>query len=308
MLAVLCPGQGAQTPGMLRPWLELPGAAETLASYSEAAGVDLAELGTTADAETIRDTANAQPLIVAASLLSLRAVFGTDRTPISITAGHSVGELAAAVVAGVLTDVEAMTLVAARGRAMATAAAAPPTGMSAVVGGDAEEVTAAIERHGLTAANVNGGGQIVAAGTLEQLAALAADPPRRARIVPLQVAGAFHTEHMSSAVAAFEEAVTHIVPADPARTLLSNSDGAPVATGSDAIVRLVNQVARPVRWDACCEQLMAAGVQAAIELAPGGVLTGLARRTLPGVEVVALKSPEDVDAARRLVAQHGRGR
>src|SRR5690625_864382 len=293
---------------MLSPWLELPGAAETLSTYSEAAGVDLAALGTTADAETIRDTANAQPLIVAASLLSLRAVFGTDRTGVELTAGHSVGELAAAVVAGVLTDIEAMSLVAARGRAMAKAAATAPTGMSAVVGGDPEEVAASLEQHGLTPANVNGGGQVVAAGTLDELAALAADPPRRARVVPLQVAGAVHTEHMASAVDTFEKAVTHNVPADPVRTLLSNSDGAPVGTGSDVLVSLVNQIARPVRWDACCAQMLDQGVTAAIELAPGGVLTGLARRTLPGVDVVALKSPEDIDAARRLIEQHGRSK
>lgn len=308
MLAILCPGQGAQTPAMLAPWLEEPRAREALAAYSEVAKVDLELLGTTADADTIRDTANAQPLIVAASLLSLYAIFGTDRSAIALSAGHSVGELAAAVVTGVLTDLEAMALVAARGRAMAEAAALTPTGMSAIVGGAPEDVATAIAQHGLTAANVNGGGQIVAAGTREQLEALAASPPAKARVMPLPVAGAFHTSHMAPAVAAVEEAVTHLLPADPVRLLLSNGDGQAVASGTDAIVGLVAQVARPVRWDACSEEMLARGVTGAIELAPGGVLTGLARRTLRGVETIAIKTPDDVDAARELAERHGGAR
>ncbi len=305
VLAILCPGQGAQTPGMLSPWLELPGLDATLDAFSEAAQLDLRHLGTEADAETIRDTKNAQPLIVAASLLALQALLGEDTAPVDVTAGHSVGELAAAAAAGVLSARDAMTLVGVRGRAMADAAATTPTGMSAVVGGDAEEVSEAISSHGLTAANVNGGGQVVAAGTLAQLAALADNPPARARVVPLQVAGAFHTEHMAPAVTAVRDAAARLSPADPRATLLSNADGAPVPSGVDALERIVAQVARPVRWDLCCATMLETGVTAAVELAPAGVLTGLARRTLPGVQTLALKTPDQIDAARELVREHG---
>ncbi len=308
MLAIVCPGQGAQTPGMLAPWLELPELAATVDDLSAAAGVDLRELGTTADAETIRDTANAQPLIVAASLLSLQALLGSDTAPVGLTAGHSVGELAAAAVAGVLRPTEALTLVGVRGRAMAEAAATTPTGMSAVVGGEPEDVTATLARHGLTPANVNGGGQVVAAGTQDQLAALAEDPPARARVMPLQVAGAFHTEHMAPAVEQVRSAAATLAPADPRTALLSNADGTAVTSGTDALERIVAQVARPVRWDLCCQTMLDRGVTAVIELAPAGVLTGLARRTLPGVQTLALKSPDHLEAARELVRDHGGSR
>ncbi|MFC4555262.1 ACP S-malonyltransferase [Georgenia faecalis] len=307
MLAVVCPGQGAQSPGMLSPWLELPGSAATLAGYSEAAGTDLTRLGTTADAATIRDTAVAQPLIVATSLLSLGAVLdGADPAAVAgVTAGHSVGELAAVAIAGVLPAADALRLVGERGRAMAEAAAATPTGMSAVVGGDPDDVGVVLARHGLTPANVNGGGQVVAAGTLEQLAALAADPPARARVIPLEVAGAFHTEHMAPAVERVRAVAASLSPAQPRVALLSNADGAAVTDGADALARIVAQVARPVRWDRCCDTMLAMGVTGVLELAPGGVLTGLARRTLKGVEALALKSPDDLDAARDLVRRHG---
>ena len=269
--------------------------------------------GTTPDAETIRHTAVAQPLLVATALASLRAVLGTEATtdlaqvaPASfdVAAGHSVGELAAAAVAGVLTDDEALRLVAVRGAAMARAAAVTPTGMSAVLGGDPQEVLATLERHHLVPANVNGGGQVVAAGTLAALAALAADPPTRARVVPLQVAGAFHTEHMAPAVDELRAAASAVTPGGPTVALLSNADGTVVADGSDALARIVAQVANPVRWDLCCATLLELGVTGLLEVAPGGVLTGLARRTLPGVETVAVKTPADLDAARDLVRRH----
>ncbi|WP_454085243.1 ACP S-malonyltransferase [Georgenia sp. Marseille-Q6866] len=308
MLAILCPGQGAQAPGMLSPWLELPALDASLEAFSEAAEVDLRQLGTQADAETIRDTQYAQPLIVAASLLSLQALLGEDTSAVGVTAGHSVGELAAAAVAGTLSATDALTLVGVRGRAMAAAAAVTPTGMSAVVGGDPAEVEATLAAHGLTAANVNGGGQVVAAGTLEQLTALADAPPAKARVVPLQVAGAFHTEHMAPAVEQVRAAAAAIAPADPRATLLSNADGAAVTSGADALERIVAQVARPVRWDLCCQTMLELGVTAVIELAPAGVLTGLARRTLPGVQTLALKSPDQIDAARELVREHGGSR
>ena len=293
---------------MLAPWLEVPELRQRLERYAEVTELDLVALGTTADADTIRDTRVAQPLIVAASLLSLHALTLEDVPEADVTAGHSVGELAAAAVAGVLTDEQALVLVRERGRAMADAAAARPTGMTAVVGGKPVEVAEALARHGLTAANVNGGGQVVAAGTAEQLEALAADPPARARVIPLQVAGAFHTEHMGPAVDRVRDAASSLAPADPRLTLLSNADGAVVTSGAETLERLVTQVANPVRWDLCCEQLLALGVTGVVELCPGGVLTGLARRTLPGVETVAVKGPEDLPAARDLMTRHGGNR
>lgn len=307
MIAILCPGQGSQTPGMLEAWLEIDGTRERLDRYAAAAGVDLLGLGTTADAETIRDTAVAQPLIVAASLVSLAAL--TERTGphtawAGAAAGHSVGEYAAGAVAGVLDDEDALALVATRGRAMAEAAATTPTGMSAVVGGDPDEVIRTIRAHGLVPANVNGGGQVVAAGTLADLARLKEATPAKARVIPLPVAGAFHTDHMRPAVEAVAAAAAALTPSDPALTLLTNADGGVVPSGTAALESMVAQIARPVRWDACQATLADLGVTAAVELAPGGVLAGLARRSLPGVEVVAVKSPADLDAAADLVARH----
>jgi len=310
VLAIVCPGQGAQTPGMLAPWLELPGTADRLAVLSEAAGVDLATHGTTSDADTIRDTAVAQPLIVSASLLALRALEDEGPVAAGVTAGHSVGELAAAAVAGVFDDAGAVGLVAHRARFMAQAAAAAPTGMAAVLGGDPAEVAAAIEAAGLWPANVNGGGQTVAAGSLDAVAAFAAAPPARARVVPLQVAGAFHTPYMQPALEAFGEVAAGWPAAAPRTTLLSNADGAaygPDATGADVVARLVAQIAAPVRWDLCQATLAELGVTGLLELAPGGVLKGLARRSLPGVETVAITSPADLPAARDLVARHAQG-
>ena len=310
MIAVLCPGQGSQTPGMLDPWLDADGlgARDLLARLSEAAQVDLLHLGTEADAEAIKDTAVAQPLIVATSLVSLAALtsrIGAHTGWASVTAGHSVGEYAAAVVAGVLTDTDALALVATRGHAMAAAAAASPTGMAAVVGGDPAQVVAAIEALGLVPANVNGAGQVVAAGSLEALEQLKENAPARARVIPLAVAGAFHTEYMASAVEAVTEAAAMLTPAAPLLPLLTNADGSVVADGPAAVREMVAQISRPVRWDKCQERLADLGVTAAIELAPAGVLTGLARRTLKEVEVLALKSPDDLEAAADLIARHG---
>lgn len=300
MLAVVCPGQGAQTPGMLAPWLEVPGVAHTLGELSEVTGLDLVRLGTTADADEIRDTAVAQPLLVASALASARALGVAP----DVVAGHSVGELGALALAGVLDDRTALRLVALRGRAMAEAAARVPTGMSAVLGGDPDEVLARLAELGLTPANVNGGGQVVAAGTLGALAELAAAPPTRAKVIPLQVAGAFHTDVMAPAVDVLRDAAAGVTPADPRVTLLTNADGTAVATGAQAIGLVVQQVARPVRWDLVQETMASLGVTGLLELAPGGVLAGLARRVLPGVERVALKGPADLDAARNLAAQH----
>lgn len=320
MLAILAPGQGSQTPGMLAPWLELPGVADRLAAFSEAAGIDLVAHGTVSDADTIRDTAVAQPLIVATSLVALRALLdgvgaeGTGSAATAdvagvagVTAGHSVGELAAAAVAGVLTDASAVALVAERARLMAQAAAANPSGMAAVLGGDPDEVAAAIAAAGAWPANVNGGGQIVAAGSHESIAALVAAPPAKARVMPLQVAGAFHTPLMASAGEAFAVVAAAWEVAEPVLPLLSNADGAPVADGRDALRRIADQITSPVRWDLCQQRMADLGVTAVVELAPGGVLAGLARRTLPDVARLPIKSPEDLAAAHDLIAEHSKG-
>jgi [acyl-carrier-protein] S-malonyltransferase len=312
MLIITAPGQGAQTPGFLAPWLEVPGVAERLGLASELAGLDLVRYGTTADADEIRDTAVAQPLLVAAALAAAGALAGglgeAGAAPGDIradaAAGHSVGELAAGVMAGVLTAEDAMRLVAVRGRAMAAASAAEPTGMTAVLGGDEETVLAAIARHGLTPANVNGAGQIVTAGAITDLEAFAADPPAGARLRPLQVAGAFHTRYMAPAVAALREAAAEVTVSDPHLTLLCNADGAALTTGKEWLERIVTQVAAPVRWDLCQRTMADLGVTAIIELPPAGTLTGLARRALPGVAQVALKTPDQLEAARRLIEEH----
>ncbi|MYR47488.1 ACP S-malonyltransferase [Streptomyces sp. SID5910] len=301
MLVLVAPGQGAQTPGFLTEWLDLPGAADRVAAWSDAIGLDLAHYGTKADADEIRDTSVAQPLLVAAGLLSAAAL--GDVAPGAV-AGHSVGEITAASFAGVLDDTAALTLVRRRGLAMAEAAAVTETGMSALLGGDPEVSVAHLEKLGLTPANVNGAGQIVAAGTLEQLAALNEDKPEGVRkVVPLKVAGAFHTHHMAPAVDTLAEAAKALTPADPKVTYVSNKDGRAVATGAEVLERLVGQVANPVRWDLCMETFKELGVTALIEVCPGGTLTGLAKRALPGVKTLALKTPADLDAARALVAE-----
>jgi [acyl-carrier-protein] S-malonyltransferase len=312
MLIITAPGQGAQTPGFLAPWLELPGVTERLGAASELAGCDLIRFGTTASADEIKDTAVAQPLLLAAAIVAAAALSGSGlpesgAVPADVAAGHSVGELAAGVMAGVLTADDAMRLTAIRGRAMAAAAAAEPTGMTAVLGGDQDVVLAAIARHGLTPANVNAAGQIVAAGTMTALEAFAADPPVKgsgARLRPLQVAGAFHTGHMAPAVAALRDAAAAVSVADPAMTLLSNADGAAVTTGKEWLDRIVAQVAAPVRWDLCMQTMADLGVTALIELPPAGTLAGLARRALPGVAQLALKTPDQLGAARELIAGH----
>lgn len=306
MLAIVAPGQGAQTPGMLSAWLELPGAADQLAGASAASGTDLVAHGTTSDADTIRDTAIAQPLIVATSLLALRTIL--EGRPVAevagVVAGHSVGEFTAAAASGVLDDESAVRLVSARARAMAEAAAANPSGMAAVLGGDPGEVETAISAAGAWPANVNGGGQVVAAGPHEAIAALVAAPPAKARIVPLQVAGAFHTPLMASAQAALGLLTPDWPRRDASTPFVSNRDGVVVTSGGEVLGRLVDQITSPVRWDLCQARFGELGVTGILELAPGGVLAGLARRTLPDVARLAIKSPDDVDAARAFIAEH----
>ncbi|GAC1322937.1 MAG: ACP S-malonyltransferase [Mycobacteriales bacterium] len=304
MLAVIAPGQGAQTPGLLAPWLDLPDATAKLRWWSAVTGLDLVRLGTTADAAEIRDTAVAQPLLVAAGLLSATALDLHDDTLADVYAGHSVGEVTAGTLAGSLTDEAALVFVGARGRAMARSAAAADTGMTAVLGGELPDVLTRLTELGLEAANRNGAGQLVAAGRAESLKALAEQPPAGVRLRPLPVAGAFHTDFMSGARRELDELAAGMPFRDPDAHLLSNADGALVAHGAALRDRLVAQVTASVRWDLCLRTLRDLGVTGVIELAPGGTLTGLVRRELPGVDVVALKTPADLPAARELVHAH----
>jgi len=302
MIVVVCPGQGSQTPGFLEPWLQNPAYADQLRAMSEQSATDLVSAGTTADAETIRDTAIAQPLIVAAGILALNALFADGRRAgIGGIAGHSVGEITAAAGAGVLSTADALTFVGERGRAMKAAAALTPTGMSAVLGGDEAGLLARLAELGLEPANFNGGGQIVVAGALQALAALAADPPAKSRVVPLQVAGAFHTRHMRPAVAHLTDVAMGLTPQDPSLPLWTNHDGSTVADGSRFVDLLVGQVSSPVRWDLCMQSFADAGVTGIIEVAPAGALVGLAKRALRGIPSVAIKTPDDLPAAYALI-------
>lgn len=300
MLAIIAPGQGSQTPGMLASWLEDSAQAKLLSSWSENIGLDLLHLGTTADAEEIKDTANAQPLIVAAGLLSANALNLSGK--FSYVAGHSVGEITAASIAGVLTPLDAMKLVRARGVEMAKAAAKSPAGMSAVLGGDRDVVLKAISDLGLVAANDNGGGQIVAAGSLDALAQLA---PEGARVRALAVAGAFHTSYMQPAVDPLRTLAQSLATTDPAVPVISNRDGEEVSDGREILNRIVSQIANPVRWDLCMQRLATLGVTGVIEVAPAGTLVGLIKRAVPTIEQFALKTPADIDAAREFAAAHG---
>lgn len=301
MLAIVAPGQGSQTPGFLSPWIEDTQLKSTLEEFSESIGLDLLHLGTLADADEIRDTANAQPLIVCAGILGMKSL---GHSNFSITAGHSVGEITSAAIAGVISELNAMMLVRERGQAMAIAAAQSPTGMSAVLGGDRDVVIAALTALGLVGANENGAGQIVAAGKLDALAALEANPPAGARVRPLAVAGAFHTEVMEPAVGRLRQFAAKIQVNDPRVKILSNKEGAAVSTGREVLDRIVKQIANPVRWDLCMEAMKARGVTAVIELPPAGTLIGLIKRALPGVETLALKTPSDLDVAHDLIARH----
>jgi [acyl-carrier-protein] S-malonyltransferase len=308
VLVVVAPGQGAQSPGFLAPWLDDPVFAERLHWLSVVSGLDLAHYGTEADAETIRDTAVAQPLLVASGLLAALAVFPHPADAfgqVGAVAGHSVGEITAAVGARVITAEQAMVLVRERGRAMAAAAARTETGMTAVLGGDRDEVLAKLAKHGLTPANDNGAGQVVAAGTVEQLAALHNDAPARARLASLPVAGAFHTEHMGSAVDTLARLARSVSTHDPRTALLSNRDGQVVHDGQEVLRRLVTQVRHPVRWDLCMQTMRDLGVTGLLEMPPAGTLTGIAKRVLDGVQTFALKTPDQLDDARMFVDKHG---
>lgn len=307
MLAIVAPGQGSQTPGFLTPWLELPHFEERLRWLGTVADMDLVKYGTESDEATIKDTAIAQPLIVGAGLVSLLSLFPKPSDvfhKVGIGAGHSVGEVTAAAASHVISAEQAMVFVRERGRAMAKSAAISSTGMTAVLGGTREDVIANLDKHGLTPANENGAGQIVAAGTLEQLAAFQADPPPGARLRPLTVAGAFHTHHMNPAAELLGHYATAISTKDPRISLLSNVDGNVVTQGREFLRRLVAQVNNPVRWDLCMDAMVKLGVTGMLELLPGGTLTGLGNRAMSGVETMALKSPDDIPAALDFVERH----
>lgn len=307
MIVVVCPGQGAQTPGMLSPWLEVPEFKASIEAQQSASGVDLIAHGTLSDADTIRDTAVAQPLIVATGVASLAALSqGKSLSELGVAgvAGHSVGEITAAVAAGVFTAEQGIRFVKERGDAMAKAAALESTTMAAILGGDQAEVEAKLASLDLQPANYNGGGQIVAAGSVDAIAALQADPVAGTRVIPIQVAGAFHTRYMQPAVATLEAYAAGVTVADPSVTLWTNAGGRVISSGSEFVSLLVNQVSSPVRWDLCMAAMVEAGVTAVIELAPAGTLVGLAKRSMPGIETLAVKTPEHLDAARELISNH----
>ncbi|MBB3603368.1 [acyl-carrier-protein] S-malonyltransferase [Mycolicibacterium sp. BK556] len=306
VIALLAPGQGSQTPGMLAEWLELPGAADQIKTWSDIAGLDLARLGTTATADEITDTAVTQPLVVAATLLAnaelvKRGLLADKKT---VVAGHSVGEIAAYAIAGVISADDAVKLAAVRGAEMAKACAVEPTGMSAILGGDEAEVLARLEALDLVPANRNAAGQIVAAGAVAALEKLAEDPPAKARVRQLATAGAFHTHYMASALDGYAAAAAGVATGEPTTTLLSNADGQPVTSAADAMEKLVAQLTRPVRWDLCTETMRQlfenAEGSAIVEFPPAGTLAGIAKRELRGVANRAIKTPADLDGLTEL--------
>lgn len=301
MLAIIAPGQGSQTPGMLDSWIQSTDSKELIASWSELIGLDLLRLGTTADSGEIKDTANAQPLIVATSLLSAHALGVRD---FELTSGHSVGEVTAAALSGAISMSDALLLVRVRGVAMAQAASSQPAGMSAVLGGDRMEVLQGIASLGLTAANDNGAGQIVAAGDLQALTSLAENPPTGTRVRALAVAGAFHTSYMQSAVDPVRELALHISTTPTAIKVVSNKDGAVISDPHEILSRIVDQIENPVRWDLCMNTLKSLGITGVIELAPAGTLVGLLKRATPDIECFALKSADNLPEAREFAERH----
>jgi len=305
VLALLAPGQGAQTPGFLAPWIADATSHALLENWSKLIDLDLVRLGTLSDADEIRETSHAQPLLVAAGLISAMQTFAGEDINFDFFAGHSVGEITAASLAQVFDGDAALSLVNVRGRAMSTAATGSNTGMSAVLGGERDVVVAALTALGLTPANENGGGQIVAAGALDALAALAENPPAGSRVRPLQVSGAFHTNVMQPAVTKLADAAREITVSSPTAPLISNRDGALINNGDEFMARIVGQVSGPVRWDLCMQTLADQGVTGVIEVAPGGTLTGLIKRAQPQIELFAIKTPDDIAGAREFARNHG---
>ena len=281
---------------MLAPWLELPGAQSRLDAWSVSSGLDLERLGTTATLQDITDTAVTQPLVVASALLGAAELRRRGHLPAdTVVAGHSIGEVSALAIAGVISESDALRLASVRGAAMSRACADRPTGMIAVLGGVEADVLLALENAGLTPANRNGAGQIVAAGPLEACDALEQNPPSRARLRRLEVAGAFHTEYMASAVEDVRALAGTIEVRDPELTLLSNADGMAVTSGRQALDQVITQITSPVRWDLCTQTMLKRGVDTFVELPPSGALVGLAKRLMRGVPRYGLTTPEDLD-------------
>ncbi|MEN9740055.1 MAG: S-malonyltransferase [Actinomycetota bacterium] len=301
VIVLAAPGQGSQSQGFLAPWLEVDGVRDHLGELGEAAMVDLIAHGTVSDDDTIRDTKIAQPLIVAASIVTARVLLDGRRERVGAVAGHSVGEFAAAAVAGILSDADALSLVGVRGRAMADEAAKVQTGMSALLGGDSAEIDARLAELGLFPANMNGGGQVVVAGAKDALATLAENPPAGARVIPLSVAGAFHTSYMAGAVETLRTAAAQVEANNPTIAIYTNNDGSRVTGGSRYLDLLVGQVSSPVRWDLCMDSFAADGVTGVIELLPAGALVGLVKRAIKGTPTVAIKTPDDIATAIELL-------
>ncbi len=293
MRILMCPGQGSQSEGFLTNWFELvPGFEEKIKELGEAAGKDLIALGTTSSEEEIKATENAQPLIVAASIAAARTALKVSE--FDGVVGHSVGEFAAAAIAGVISDTDAMRLVAVRANAMADAAKLSQTSMAAILGGEEADVLAALASAGLHAANFNGAGQIVAAGAKQAIEQLVANPPAKARVIELKVAGAFHTDYMQPAVALLADAAKDVATNNPSVALWSNVDGRQVHSGEAFLASLISQVSNPVRWDLCMASMDQLGATL-VELPPAGALAGLAKRGMPNSQAIALKTFSDLE-------------
>jgi [acyl-carrier-protein] S-malonyltransferase len=305
MIFIACPGQGSQAPGFLNPWLEIPVFKEQIEKASAVLGIDLIHFGTVADADEIRDTKIAQPLIVAAGIASYEALKQSlgETLVVSATAGHSVGEITAAYVSGIFDSDNALKFVQRRGNEMAAAAALTPSSMAAVVGGELDDVVAHLESVGLFAANYNGAGQVVAAGTKELIDALVATPPAGSRVVALQVAGAFHTSFMEPARPVLAAFAKELDVQDPDISIWTNNDGSLVATGQKYLDLMVNQVSNPVRWDKTMESMQRANVSVMVELLPAGALSGIAKRAMPNTVAIALKTPADLDKVAEAIGK-----
>jgi [acyl-carrier-protein] S-malonyltransferase len=305
MICIACPGQGSQAPGFLEPWLEIPAFKQSIEQSSATVDLDLIHFGTAANAEAIRDTKIAQPLIVAAGIASYQALRNKlgDSLKVSATAGHSVGEITAAFVSGIFDSQTALKFVQRRGIEMANAAALSPSSMAAVVGGDSEVVLAHLDSVGLFAANYNGAGQIVAAGATDLVSNLVSSAPAGSRVIQLQVAGAFHTSFMEPARPSLKEFATDLKVLDPAISIWSNSNGQLVESGQMFLDLMVNQVSNPVRWDKTMESMTSANVSVMIELLPGGALSGIAKRAMPNTVAIALKTPADLDKVAEAIGK-----
>jgi [acyl-carrier-protein] S-malonyltransferase len=305
MICVAAPGQGSQAPGFLSAWLEIPIFKEQIEKASAVLGIDLIHYGTLADADAIKDTKIAQPLIVAAgiaSYLTLKQSLG-DALVVSSTAGHSVGEVTAAYVSGIFDSDSALRFVQRRGNEMAAAAALTPSSMAAVVGGELDSVLSHLESVGLFAANYNGAGQVVAAGSKELIEALVASPPTGSRVIALQVAGAFHTSFMEPAKPALAAFAKELIIQDPEISIWTNNDGQLIQSGQKYLELMVNQVSNPVRWDKTMASMQRANVSVMVELLPAGALSGIAKRAMPNTVAIALKTPADLDKVAEAIGK-----